>query len=279
MPRDATRTEPALAARLARRLAWLGAGLGVLGALLVYAPARWLASALAQASGERVRLVNAQGTVWQGRAELVLTGGAGSRDATALPQGLAWRLAPAWQGGPALRATLDAPCCMAQPVALTLRALWGGGALHWPAHQSQWPTALLAGLGTPWNTLQLDGQLRLDNGGLALRWQQGRLALGGGLDVDALSLASRLSTLRPLGSYRLRLQAADNPQDGGQSGARLQLSTLDGALRLSGEGQWVGGRLRFNGEAEAREDAEAALSNLLNIVGKRSGRRSRIALG
>jgi len=254
-------------------MAWLGAVSGVAGALLIWAPARWLATAVAQASGQRVQLVHAQGTLWQGRADLVLTGGGGSRDATALPQGLGWRIAPAWQGGPAVRAMLQAPCCMAQPMVLTLRALWGGAALHWPAHQSQWPTALLTGLGTPWNTLQLDGQLRLTHPGLDMRWQQGRLALRGDLDIDALSLASRLSTLRPLGSYRLRLQA------GGDSGAQLRLSTLDGALRLSGDGQWVGGRLRFNGEAEAREDAEAALANLLNILGKRSGRRSRIALG
>lgn len=74
------------------RLAWLGLVLGLMTALLLFAPARWLADALGQASGQRLQLVNARGTVWSGQADLLLTGGQGSRSETALPQGLRWRL-------------------------------------------------------------------------------------------------------------------------------------------------------------------------------------------
>ena len=59
----------------------------------------------------------------------------------------------------------------------------------------------------------------------------------------------------------------------------LALSTLDGALQLSGSGQWVGNRLRFAGEASATPEREAALSNLLNIIGRRNGARSIITIG
>ena len=48
---------------------------------------------------------------------------------------------------------------------------------------------------------------------------------------------------------------------------------------LSGNGQWVGKRLRFTGEASAAPGREAALANLLNIIGRRSGARSIITVG
>jgi len=59
----------------------------------------------------------------------------------------------------------------------------------------------------------------------------------------------------------------------------LQLSTLDGALQLTGSGQWVGSRLHFSGEASAAPDRETALANLLNIIGRRTGARSIITIG
>lgn len=46
-----------------------------------------------------------------------------------------------------------------------------------------------------------------------------------------------------------------------------------------GQGQWVGGKLQFNGEATCAPEHQAALANLLNIIGRRSGARSIIKLG
>ena len=74
-----------------------------------------------------------------------------------------------------------------------------------------------------------------------------------------------------MGSYRLTLQ--------GGSPARLVLATLEGSLQLSGQGQWVGQTLRFKGEASAAPDRQDALSNLLNILGRREGTRTLINLG
>ena len=84
-----------MAATTVRRLAFVAAVLGLLLALLLFAPARWLAAALGQASGGQVQLVNARGSVWTGQADLLLTGGEGSRTRSALPEGLRWRLRPA----------------------------------------------------------------------------------------------------------------------------------------------------------------------------------------
>jgi general secretion pathway protein N len=87
----------------------------------------------------------------------------------------------------------------------------------------------------------------------------------------AQRVASRLSTLRPMGSYRITLQ--------GGTQASLRLETLEGSLQLSGTGEWVGQRLRFRGEATAVPGSEAALANLLNIIGRRNGDRSIITIG
>lgn len=257
-----------------QRLAIAAAVLGALLALALFAPARWLADGVGTATGGQVQLVNARGTVWNGQADLLLTGGEGSRSASALPEGLAWRVRPAWRDGPALALDLRAPCCTAQPVHIRLRPGLSETTLDVAAFDSRWPAGLLAGLGTPWNTLRLDGSLALRSEGLGLILASGRARLQGGLDIDAIDLASRLASIRPLGSYRAQLRA-----DADGHTAQLELTTLSGALLLQGRGQWVGGRLRFAGDAQAAPGSELALTNLLNIVGRRDGPRSVITIG
>ena len=257
------------------RLAWLGGLIGLLAALVVFAPAHWLASAVTSATGGQLQLLNARGTVWNGQADLVFTGGEGSRTQTALPQGLHWQLAPRLaSGSPALALDLRAPCCTPQPMALTLIPRLGGAELRVGATSSLWPAELLVGLGTPWDTLRVEGQLALQTTGLTVRWDQGRASLQGEAAIEALDLASRLSTLRPLGSYRMSMRAE---ADGNTT--TLELQTLHGALQLQGSGRWVGGRLRFEGVAEAAPESEAALGNLLNIMGRRQGPRSLLNIG
>jgi hypothetical protein len=80
------------------RWAIVGAILGVLVGLVVFAPASWLASAIASATGQRLILADARGTVWSGSAVAVLAGGPDSRDATYLPGRLEWTLMPRWYG-------------------------------------------------------------------------------------------------------------------------------------------------------------------------------------
>ena len=47
---------------------------------------------------------------------------------------------------------------------------------------------------------------------------------------------------------------------------------------MNGSGQWQDGRFGFNGEASAAEGYEAALANILNIIGRRDGARTRIKI-
>ncbi|MBC7601428.1 MAG: type II secretion system protein N [Ramlibacter sp.] len=250
------------------RWAVAGAIVGLLIALVVYAPARWLAGTLRDATGERLILDDASGTIWNGSAQLVVTGGIGSTAAAALPTRIVWRISPRWNG---VAAKIQTACCTQAPIDLRVRPRWGGVQLTVADSQAQLPAALLAGFGTPWNTLQLDGDLQLATQGLSVEWVEGRLAVAGQAELKAQRLSSRLSTLRPMGSYRVTIMGGGTPT--------LQLQTLEGALQLSGSGQWVGSRLRFSGVATAAPDREDALSNLLNIIGRRSGARSIITLG
>jgi general secretion pathway protein N len=249
---------------------WAGAGLllGVLAGLLMFAPASWLGQWLARRTNGHVVLAQARGTIWNGSAQLVLAAGAGSQVALALPGRLTWTLRPAWG---ALLARVDARCCTAQPLQMRVSPRWDGARLALADGRSQWPAALLAGWGAPWNTVQLHGLLVLSSKTLSLEWVDGRLDVSGQARLDAVGLSSRLSTLKPLGSYRMTLNGGATPT--------LTLETLQGSLQLSGSGRWVGSRLRFNGVASAAPAREAALTNLLNILGRREGARSIISLG
>lgn len=249
--------------------AWAGALIGLIAVPLLLAPAHWLTRAIEQASNDQVRLTDARGSVWQGSAQLMLTGGQGSTDAVALPGRLNWQIRPSWRGG---MVQLSADCCTQQTLAIAFSA-WGpaGVQASLADSQSQWPAALLAGLGTPWNTIRPQGELAISTRGLGVQWVDGRLNLKGSLQLDATQISTRLSTLVPMGSYRVTLV--------GDAAPTFQLSTLEGSLQLTGNGQWVGRTLRFEGEARASPGRVEALSNLLNIIGRRDGARSVIKVG
>ena len=260
----------------AGRWALAGALLGALVGLVAFAPAAWLAGAVSAASGGQLLLTDARGTVWSGSALPVLTGGPGSRDASALPGRLEWTLS--WRGlGAALR--VRQACCLQGDVRALIRPGLGRLSLQLLPGPSpslgQWPAAWLAGLGTPWNTLQLGGTLRLSSPGLTVEWVQGRVRFTGEASLDVAGASSRVVTLDTLGSYRLLLRGDAASGDA----ASLMLVTIDGALRLSGQGQWTSNGLRFRGEAQAADGSEAALNNLLNIIGRRQGARSVISIG
>jgi general secretion pathway protein N len=256
------------------RWAVAGALFGIVVAVIAFAPASWLASAVASWSGQRLVLADARGTVWSGSAVPVLTGGPDSRDATFLPGRLEWTLAPRWYGVE-LAARQD--CCLNGTVLVQIRPGLGrvratlAPKAGWIA---QWPSAWLGGLGTPWNTLQLGGSVRLISPGVSIESVEGRWLLEGNADLALDAVSSRLTTLDTLGSYRVSLTGG-----GTSSATSRSLSTQDGALQLSGSGTWGPGGVKFRGEARADAADEAALSNLLNIIGRRDGARSIISIG
>ncbi len=271
--------------RAGRRWGWWGVGMGALTGFILFAPASWLAQLLVNLSGKHLLLADSHGTIWQGDAVAVLTGGPGSRDARALPGRLYWSMRPQTFG---LRLTLKQDCCMPTPVAILVKPGLSGvriearlqptdntsvKALQDSGELGHWPAAWLGGLGTPWNTLQLGGVMRLSARGLAFDIVKGRLRMEGQADLIMDNMSSRITTLDRLGSYKLDLV--------GDAEGKIQLSlfTLDGALQMNGQGSISPGRVRFMGEARANEAERGALENLLNIIGRRAGDRSVISIG
>jgi general secretion pathway protein N len=250
------------------RLAVLGAVVGCLGALIGFAPAAWLASAVQEATQGHVLLADAQGSVWRGSAQLLLTGGQGAADAAVLPGRMDWQLLPTLSGA---KAVVHLPCCATQGVRLAVLPSWSQIALSVDASKVNLPASWLAGLGAPWNTLAPQGQLSLSTDQLQVQSASGRMRIGGQITLDLLGMSSRLSTLTPLGDYRLNISGGDVPT--------IALQTLQGVLQLSGSGQFVGSRIRFSGEASAGPEQQEALSNVLNIIGRRQGAKSMISLG
>lgn len=277
---------------------------GAVTATTLFAPAQWLVEPLARATLGRLALVNAHGTIWHGQGGLVFSGGEGSHDRTALPGTVTWTLRPTW--GPTTgaehtattantvtAATLPSPsglglllsvhmaCCMQTPLSVRWSPGWSRHTVHLAAHHSTWPAALLSGLGTPWNTLQLQAGLTWATPGLTLQVGNSRLSGEGTATLDVTDASSRLSTIRPMGSYRLTWQWPASPPGDAAPAAdpTLSLQTLQGALQLSGNGQWVAGRLRFEGTAEAAPGREEALTNLMNLLGRRQGSRTLIKIG
>jgi general secretion pathway protein N len=82
------------------------------------------------------------------------------------------------------------------------------------------------------------------------------------MQLDLTEVASRLSPIRPLGAYRVRMDWQ------GQQ-AQLQLTSLAGPMLLNGNGGIDKGRFHFSGRAQAASGQEERLANLLNLLGQR----------
>jgi general secretion pathway protein N len=244
--------------------------------VITQAPAHWLTQTVAQVSEQRMLLQAPQGTVWNGSAQWVLNEGTNNTGTptTTLPTRVQWHIGPSvdWAHlNIALSAEVSSACCTPQPVRIDLSPLWRGVRVQVTDHTSRWPADWLVGLGAPWNTVQPEGTLQLQTRSLQWTQQAGAEHLQGQAELQLQQMATRLSTLRTLGTYRVRVEGGDT--------VALTLDTLEGSLQLQGNGQLINGRVRFTGEASAAPDAEAALSNLLNILGQRQGAKSILKMG
>ncbi len=225
--------------------------------VVVRAPAAWLGDWL-QSHG-RLRLVDARGTLWNGSAMLGLSDG---RQITLVPGRVAWRLELGALVSGRVAARLAHPW-LAAPLSLSL----GAGTTALSAGSAELPAAALAVLGAPFNTLR-------PGGALELRWSDFELrggALAGELRVDWRAAQSALSTVAPLGDYRLSVRGEGDR-------ARLRLDTLSGPLHLQGNGSLGAGRLRFEGLASAEPQMRAALNGLLGVLGPRAGDNAVLSL-
>ncbi len=229
----------------------------VLVTLLAFLPAAWLAQAVESQTGGRLTLGDPQGSLWRGSAFIGAAPGAQGGVTPLLPGRFAWRLSPMVLLGQ-LDLRLENDEALLQPLSLT--GDWSQWQLS--ADSLMLPAAGLAGLGAPLNTIAPSGNMRLVWSALALARVAGGISVDGRTTLEMSDMASRLSNVNPLGSYALAM-------DWHGQQAQLTLTTLRGALLLSGKGGLEHGRLQFSGQAEAAKGYEDTLGNLLNLLGQR----------
>lgn len=241
--------------------------------VLVIAPAQWAASSLEGATGGRLELAEASGTLWNGSALLVLASSSESGASRAtLPERLAWRLSPWALLVGQIDLTLTHPSALAQP--LTVRApMRRGGSTTLSATTLRLPASLLVGLGAPWNTIRPGGILLLNWDRLVV--DAGRLQ--GNISGEWQYASSALTPVSPMGHYRLQT-------NGIWPGTQLELLTISGPLELKGSGTIPeGGRLRFQGRAQALAGTDpgvkAQLTGLISLLGRRDGEGALLNFG
>lgn len=263
-----------------RPLAFLA--IAVLGALffgVAVVPARYADAALAQATQGRMRLAQAEGTVWNGSARLVLVdgdaiGAAGAPargdpvDAplagVAIPGRLEWTV----RALPLLVGRIDAQLRFDR-VARPVRVHGGWRELRIDAGAVELPSVELGRLGSPWNTIRPAGALHLSWENLVLRPE----GFDGRARIELREASSAMTPVRPLGSYRVDVV-------GRESHAELSLATIDGPLRLRGNGRFDADRgLRFVAEASVEAGERERLESLLGLIGPREGAHTIIRIG
>ncbi len=221
----------------------------------VRAPAAWVGDWL-EVHG-KFRLLDARGTVWHGSALIGISDG---RETTLIPGRVEWTIDSLRPTGIAAR--LVHPW-LTTPLALSVDA----NAVQIVKGSARLPAGVLAGAGAPFNTLRPGGVLEV-------AWTDTRIqatGLTGELQVDWRDAQSALSTVVPLGTYRLRVTGT-----GGN--ALLDLATLAGPLQMQGRGTMEGSRIRFNGIATAEPSMLGALNGLLGLLGMRSGDKVLLAI-
>ena len=217
-------------------------------ALVAGAPASLLDFAVERATGGRLRLTQAQGTLWSGSGSLEIR----SADRKhAYARAVSWRVQPrAWLTGE-LEYALEVqgapqPCLItASPRRLEVQNL-----------ELRVPGAVLGIASARIAPLLLTGDITLRVPRMS--------AVRDGVDGDAVVRWSDAgSTLVPFvhfGAYELRAQAVGE-------GASATLHTLDGPLALTGEGTWAPERpLRMRVYARVAESHYEKLAPLLRLI-------------
>ncbi len=241
-----------------RAVLWFAAAAGAATlTVAAFLPATWLGQIVEGQTGGRLTLGDAQGTLWRGSAFLGGAAGANGAVTPLLPGRFSWQLSPLVLFG-RVDLVLENPQALSQPVNMS------GSWSEWQVSPAALllPAERLAGLGAPLNTLAPSGSMRLTWTTLALARDGKKVAVKGRTVLSLSDMGSRMAPIKTLGSYELAMDWQ------GQQ-AQLDLSTVRGALLLSGSGTLNNGRLQFSGQAQAADGYEETLGNLLNLLGQR----------
>lgn len=123
------------------------------------------------------------------------------------------------------------------------------------------PATLIARIYAPLSLISPQGKVRISTSELTVAPEN----MEGTATLEWLSAGSGLSSVQPLGDYRLDII-------GVEKNAKLKLTTLRGDLEFTGQGQWLPqtGQIQINGSALPRARV-GELESLLGMIGSDQG--------
>ncbi|MFM8463729.1 MAG: type II secretion system protein N [Burkholderiaceae bacterium] len=241
-----------------RSFGWLVAGcIAAWFTALSTLPAAWLAPLIEQQSSGYLSLAEVDGSLWNGSAVIATSTTRDGPLTPLLPGRLRWQISPSLLLG-RVDIALANPSVTQETI--RIRGNWsnvdiGAGSLNLPADG-------LSALGAPLNTLKPTGLMKVAWQSISLNQLANQWQINTKITIDLMQVASALSPVKPLGSYRLQFDWFDHE-------ARLNLQSLSGPLLIEGRGRLVDGRLKFTGQASAEAGFESRLNALLVLLGQR----------
>ncbi|MCX7217732.1 type II secretion system protein N [Undibacterium sp.] len=250
-------------------LLWVLAAIAsVIATILVFLPASWLALILEKQTAGRLSLGDVRGSFWSGSAFVGGASGISGPVTPLFPGRFSWQISPMLLLGQ-LDVVLENNKVLSQAVKLN------GNLSQWhvAAASLSLPPERLEGLGAPLNTIGPTGQVRLNWSGLDFTRYETKLDVIGKMHLELNDMGSRLSSIKPLGSYSLAFDWHGQIAD-------VVLTSQKGPMLLSGNGSLNAGRFQFSGKAQAETGQEEKLANLLGLLGqrRRDGDKDVIAL-
>ena len=219
--------------------------------LLITAPASLLDSCLQYASKGHLILANSSGTMWDGSATSALR----TRDGHLVAlQFLRWKVVtPSLLTGKIhMQLQWDD-----QPPASATEAIISFNQVELRHVQLNLPARILDEATPMLKPAQLRGQLQVQGEHLIFS----KRGIDGAATIDWQQASSAISSLAPLGNYRMAVNAAGDR-------INIGLSTTSGMLLLEGDGNWLAGRgLEFRGKAQASAENYTSLKELLHQLG------------
>ena len=222
-------------------------------ALVATVPATLLDASLQRASHGRLRLAEAQGTLWSGSGQIEIRDSGGR---TGVAKSFVWRVVPE----SLLRAHLVCEVGLGQsgklfPVTISLSRIELANA------DISLPAAVL-GLGVPkLAPLGLTGDVLIHVASLSIA----RDTMEGNATLQWRGAGSTLTPVSPLGDYEVRLDAEGRT-------VHAFLRTIEGPLQLDGEGSWTqGNNPAFLAMARVPPEHQDQLAPLLRLIAVERG--------
>lgn len=219
--------------------------------LLVTAPASLLDNYLQHVSQGRMIMANTSGTIWNGSATPALR--QQENRFIGLPP-LRWDIAvlPLFTG--IIKARLQ---WSDQPLAPAMDAIISPSRFELHHALIRLPALALSGVSPILKPARFGGQFQIQSEQLIFS----KRGIDGSAVADWQQASSALSSIAPLGNYRLALSGAGDR-------INIGLTTVSGILLLEGKGNWLAGRgLEFHGRAQASAGNHDNLTELLHHLG------------